>query len=93
MATLPFRDAILLPFDALTVRVCSKAKAALRSVGATFEVMELDQRPDGNAIQDALAAVRVVSPFLGASSFMVAAYRGSFRTSSVREGQLHWWWR
>lgn len=31
---------------------CTKAKKALQQAGATFEVMELDNRKDGSAIQD-----------------------------------------
>ncbi|ETV77972.1 glutaredoxin [Aphanomyces astaci] len=33
---------------------CDQAKTALKSAGATFEVIELDKRPDGDAIQSAL---------------------------------------
>eukprot|EP00928_Gymnodinium_smaydae_P029621 TRINITY_DN2225_c0_g1_i4.p1 TRINITY_DN2225_c0_g1~~TRINITY_DN2225_c0_g1_i4.p1 ORF type:complete len:223 (-),score=40.07 TRINITY_DN2225_c0_g1_i4:20-625(-) len=35
---------------------CKKAKAALTEAGATFTTVELDEREDGDAIQDALLA-------------------------------------
>lgn len=33
---------------------CDKAKKVFNSIGAKYEVLELDQDADGNAIQDAL---------------------------------------
>jgi glutaredoxin len=46
-----------LPDSKSTCPFCKKAKATLLSEGAKFEVIELDQRDDGPAIQAALAAL------------------------------------
>ncbi|GAB5037636.1 glutaredoxin [Nannochloropsis oceanica] len=68
-------DAIKKPvmvFSKSTCPFCKKAKATLIAEGAKFEVIELDQRDDGPAIQAALAATTgrrtVPNVFVGGKS-------------------------
>merc|ERR1712078_187539 len=41
-------------FSKTTCPFCTKAKSALRSIGAEFEVYEIERRPDCSEIQDYL---------------------------------------
>uniref|UniRef100_K3WRU6 Glutaredoxin domain-containing protein n=1 Tax=Globisporangium ultimum (strain ATCC 200006 / CBS 805.95 / DAOM BR144) TaxID=431595 RepID=K3WRU6_GLOUD len=51
---------------------CTKAKALLRELGVQFELIELDQVDDGDAIQDALTEITgqrtVPNVFIGGKS-------------------------
>ncbi|CAN0061784.1 unnamed protein product, partial [Ascophyllum nodosum] len=51
---------------------CTKAKVALDAVGAKYELVELDRRNDGRAIQSALAEITgqstVPNVFIGGTS-------------------------
>ncbi|WP_411018623.1 glutaredoxin, partial [Salmonella sp. s29873] len=51
---------------------CTKAKTALKAVGAKYELVELDKMNNGSAIQDALQQITgqrsVPNVFIGGSS-------------------------
>jgi len=51
------RDNKVIIFSKSYCPYCAKAKKALTNVGAQFQAVELDQRDDGAAIQDALKAL------------------------------------